>query len=574
MNNVSGSRAARLQHGRARSRTDIDDHPLRDGRPVRRVSRRPPRADAVRLPGASADASPADATRLRTRSDQGLRPRCNCAYAATLRTRSGSTHMPCIKRSHRVVSSLVIPATVVARCARRGVLAARAPRRRPLPRPATAPRAGRLTPAPPWRSRSRWHRPASSSGRRQDAVHLRQGHHSARATAQSSQCADNWPALTLAGGAKLAIGAGLTESDFGTITWADGTTQVTFKDVPLYYFAGDQAAGDKNGDGVGGIWHLATKASRCRRGSAPSATAERIRQRARERTCQQPAGAAALLRRSLPGRAVPIDGSARLASGWRHRHVAVSAAGNLVGATGMVAVRRSTRTRPRSERLHRDCADQLAGADDRGGTAMTVGDGPRRSRTSRPSPVPTTARSRSRTTASRCTCSPATRPRATPTAPASVRLAPGQAASRPIAEHSAGAWCSGQMRSHLDNDHRSLALGAWQRAAEHLPLVAAPSGGQWVYSFRDGRPPTIALAVLGKVALDDLTGRSRAQDRARWLRARAGNGTTPRRALVGSVLAASRDSARALHATRRRSSRVVGSPIDRPGTAQPGRGAA
>lgn len=28
------------------------------------------------------------------------------------------------------------------------------------------------------------------------------------------------------------------------------------KNLPLYYYALDQKAGDLNGDGVGGIWHL------------------------------------------------------------------------------------------------------------------------------------------------------------------------------------------------------------------------------------------------------------------------------------------------------------------------------
>src|SRR6476620_4330287 len=34
----------------------------------------------------------------------------------------------------------------------------------------------------------------------------------------SEQCVGNWPALTIAEGSTVAIGAGLTESDFGTIT--------------------------------------------------------------------------------------------------------------------------------------------------------------------------------------------------------------------------------------------------------------------------------------------------------------------------------------------------------------------
>jgi predicted lipoprotein with Yx(FWY)xxD motif len=36
----------------------------------------------------------------------------------------------------------------------------------------------------------------------------------------------------------------------------DGGMQGTFNGWPLYYYVNDKAAGDTNGDGVGGIWHL------------------------------------------------------------------------------------------------------------------------------------------------------------------------------------------------------------------------------------------------------------------------------------------------------------------------------
>jgi predicted lipoprotein with Yx(FWY)xxD motif len=48
--------------------------------------------------------------------------------------------------------------------------------------------------------------------------------------------------------------AGLT----GTLSAAprtDGSMQVTYNGWPLYYYINDHAAGDTNGDGVGGIWH-------------------------------------------------------------------------------------------------------------------------------------------------------------------------------------------------------------------------------------------------------------------------------------------------------------------------------
>jgi predicted lipoprotein with Yx(FWY)xxD motif len=63
-------------------------------------------------------------------------------------------------------------------------------------------------------------------------------------------CAANWPALT----GEVTAGEGVDESLLGTTERDDGETQVTYADRPLYYFAGDQAAGDTNGQGVGDAW--------------------------------------------------------------------------------------------------------------------------------------------------------------------------------------------------------------------------------------------------------------------------------------------------------------------------------
>jgi len=64
------------------------------------------------------------------------------------------------------------------------------------------------------------------------------------------QCAANWPALT---GAATATGE-LDASLLGTTQRTDGSTQVTYAGHPLYYFAGDSAPGDVNGQGVGDVW--------------------------------------------------------------------------------------------------------------------------------------------------------------------------------------------------------------------------------------------------------------------------------------------------------------------------------
>ena len=59
-------------------------------------------------------------------------------------------------------------------------------------------------------------------------------------------CIETWPALTVPAGATPTGGAGLT-GKLGTITRDDGTLQVTYNGLPLYYFKNDKAPGDANG---------------------------------------------------------------------------------------------------------------------------------------------------------------------------------------------------------------------------------------------------------------------------------------------------------------------------------------
>jgi predicted lipoprotein with Yx(FWY)xxD motif len=60
-------------------------------------------------------------------------------------------------------------------------------------------------------------------------------------------CLTRWPALTVPAGTAPTAGDGVTGT-LGTITRSDdGTTQVTYNGLPLYFFSGDAAPGDTNG---------------------------------------------------------------------------------------------------------------------------------------------------------------------------------------------------------------------------------------------------------------------------------------------------------------------------------------
>jgi predicted lipoprotein with Yx(FWY)xxD motif len=72
----------------------------------------------------------------------------------------------------------------------------------------------------------------------------------------SGACATNWPPLTVAAGATVTGPSGAMSS-FGQVARTDGTVQIAYNHMPLYYFAGDSAAGDTNGQGKNGTWFVA-----------------------------------------------------------------------------------------------------------------------------------------------------------------------------------------------------------------------------------------------------------------------------------------------------------------------------
>jgi predicted lipoprotein with Yx(FWY)xxD motif len=67
-----------------------------------------------------------------------------------------------------------------------------------------------------------------------------------------AKCALNWPPY---------LG---TEGEQKPAKWqlvqrTDGTAQWAYEGRPVYYFKGDKAEGDTNGDGKDGVWHIIYK---------------------------------------------------------------------------------------------------------------------------------------------------------------------------------------------------------------------------------------------------------------------------------------------------------------------------
>ncbi len=63
-------------------------------------------------------------------------------------------------------------------------------------------------------------------------------------------CATNWPPLA-------AAASDTAGGDYSIITRDDGAKQWASKGKPLYFWSKDQKVGDKTGDGLNGVWHVA-----------------------------------------------------------------------------------------------------------------------------------------------------------------------------------------------------------------------------------------------------------------------------------------------------------------------------
>jgi predicted lipoprotein with Yx(FWY)xxD motif len=63
-------------------------------------------------------------------------------------------------------------------------------------------------------------------------------------------CLKKWPAFHAAAKAKA-------EGEWSMVKAADGKEMWAYNGKPLYTFAGDKKAGEMNGEGMGGVWHVA-----------------------------------------------------------------------------------------------------------------------------------------------------------------------------------------------------------------------------------------------------------------------------------------------------------------------------
>ena len=76
----------------------------------------------------------------------------------------------------------------------------------------------------------------------------------------SGGCLTLWPPVMANG--KATAGSGVSAGMIGTAT---GSSQVTYAGHPLYWFSGDSAAGDTNGEGLtdfGGAWYAVSPAGK------------------------------------------------------------------------------------------------------------------------------------------------------------------------------------------------------------------------------------------------------------------------------------------------------------------------
>jgi predicted lipoprotein with Yx(FWY)xxD motif len=74
-------------------------------------------------------------------------------------------------------------------------------------------------------------------------------------TTCTGPCEQAWPPYVIDGDP---IAPAELPGELGAIMRPDGTRQVTYDHLPLYYYSRDAQPGDTNGQGIGGVWFVAT----------------------------------------------------------------------------------------------------------------------------------------------------------------------------------------------------------------------------------------------------------------------------------------------------------------------------
>lgn len=69
-------------------------------------------------------------------------------------------------------------------------------------------------------------------------------------SACNGPCATNWPPLYV-------VGDAAPSGEYSIVVRDDGKKQWALKGKPLYFWIKDQKPGDRTGDGVNNVWHVA-----------------------------------------------------------------------------------------------------------------------------------------------------------------------------------------------------------------------------------------------------------------------------------------------------------------------------
>ncbi len=92
-------------------------------------------------------------------------------------------------------------------------------------------------------------------------------------------CTQTWGPLSANGNPRYGSGIeiGIEGTLLGTITRSNGSRQVSYSGHPLYTYSGDTGAGQTNGQGFGGAWHVVSASGEVISASAPSTSTTGVR---------------------------------------------------------------------------------------------------------------------------------------------------------------------------------------------------------------------------------------------------------------------------------------------------------